>query len=172
MYTRTALALALALASAGSTARATSEERQGVVRDALCIVQAVVEGDTLRCADGRLVRLLLVDAPAVESGALGVASRSALLALTPVGTRLRLEFDVEPDDGYHHTLAYAYLADGRMVNELMARAGRATVYIFPPNTRHAARIRAAVRAARAERQGMWVSTAGACSAVDHRLGIC
>ena len=137
-----------------------------------CEVRDVIAGETLRCRDGRRLRLLLIDAPESDQEPLGSTAVEALFALAPLGTLLALEYDVDRNDGYGATLAYAYLPDGRMLNEEIARAGFASVSIFPPNVKHAARIRSAARAARAARRGMWIAAPGECPAVDRRRGLC
>jgi micrococcal nuclease len=121
-----------------------------------CVVaqDGIRDGDTLRCEDGPRVRLLMIDAPELGQGASGEAAIDALRALAPTGTRVRLETDVRERDPYERILAYVWLPDGRMVNEEMARSGYAVALVYPPNVRHADRIRAAVRQARAARRGL------------------
>jgi endonuclease YncB( thermonuclease family) len=139
-----------------------------------CVVarDGVRDGDTLLCADGQRVRLLMIDAPELGQGASGEAAGDALRALAPPGTRVRLETDVRERDPFERILAYAWLPDGRMVNEEMARSGYAVALVYPPNVRHADRIRAAVRQARAERRGLWREGAFECEPREWRAGRC
>ena len=139
-----------------------------------CVVaeDGVRDGDTLRCADGQRVRLLMIDAPELGQGASGRAAGDALRALAPPGTRVRLELDVRERDRFERILAYAWLPDGRMVNEEMARSGYAVALVYPPNVRHADRIRAAVRQARVERRGLWREGAFDCEPREWRAGRC
>jgi endonuclease YncB( thermonuclease family) len=65
-----------------------------------------------------------------------------------------------------------YLADGRMLNEEMARAGMVAALVYPPNVKHVARIRAAVRDARQNRRGLWATDFFDCSPRDYRAGRC
>jgi len=60
----------------------------------------VVDGDTIRCADGTRVRLLQIDAPEMDQGPFGRAAGAFLEALTPPGRVVRLETDVERRDRY------------------------------------------------------------------------
>ena len=69
-------------------------------------------------------------------------------------------------------MAYAFLADGRMVNEEMARAGYATTLVYPPKVRYVERIRRAVAEARAARRGLWAVGGFACTPKDHRQQRC
>ena len=50
----------------------------------------------------------------------------------------RLEFDVNKRDKYHRMLAYIFLDNGKMLNELMVEDGFAYVYNFPPNVKYMA----------------------------------
>jgi micrococcal nuclease len=138
----------------------------------VCVVARIVDGDTLVCADGVRVRLLLIDAPELSQGAAGEASRRALASLAPAGTRLRLDLDVQPLDRYGRTLAYLWLEDGRMVNEELLRAGVAVVAVYPPNVRHVERFRAAANEARGAKVGLWATSAFECAPAEHRAGRC
>jgi micrococcal nuclease len=96
----------------------------------------VVDGDTVECADGVRVRLILIDAPEAGQGAYGTLAHAELERLLPPGTAARLELDVDPNDRYGRTLAYLYNGD-RMINEELVRAGLAVIAVYPPNIRYA-----------------------------------
>ena len=135
-----------------------------------CVVERVTDGDTLRCTDGRRVRLIGIDAPEREQG--GYAqSRDALLRLAPPGSTVRLEHDVTPHDRYGRTLAYVWVGD-TLVNESMVREGWAFLYTVPPNVRHEERLREAQRAARDAGAGLWEGDGAACLPSDFRRGNC
>ena len=138
----------------------------------VCTIARVTDGDTVACADGTRVRLLLIDTPEMDQGEFGTLARRHLLTITPPGSRVRMEFDVEREDRYGRTLAYLYTPDGRFVNEEMARSGYAVVLSYPPNVKHIDRIRQAVEEARGERVGLWGMQAFECAPVDHRAGRC
>ncbi|HEX6927592.1 MAG TPA: thermonuclease family protein [Longimicrobiaceae bacterium] len=162
--TTAATALATATGCIGSRAMSLSA--------AECIVERVIDGDTLTCEDGERVRLLLIDTPEMDQGDFGRRARRYLLELAPPGTALRLERDVQMQDRYGRTLAYLYTPDGRMLNEEMARAGFAVALVYPPNVRYVERIRKAVKAAREAGLGLWATSAFECAPVDHRTGRC
>jgi micrococcal nuclease len=69
-------------------------------------------------------------------------------------------------------LAYLWLDDGRMVNEVMAAAGYVVELYYPPNDLYRDRIEAAVEAARIARRGLWATTAFDCLPVDFRAARC
>ena len=114
----------------------------------------------------------MIDAPELAQGTAGRQARNALAALAPVGTRVTVETDIRPRDGYDRVLAYLYLADGRMLNEEMAKSGYVTALVYPPNVRHVDRIRKAVREAREAKRGLWATDFFECSPRDYRAGKC
>lgn len=137
-----------------------------------CVLARIVDGDTVACDDGRRIRLLLIDAPEMDQGPFGRVARRVLEELAPVGTRVMLERDVEAFDRYGRTLAYLHLADGRIVNEELLRAGVAVVSVYPPNVQHVDRFRRAVEEAREAGRGLWATEAFECLPADHRAGRC
>lgn len=118
-----------------------------------CRVAHVLDGDTFNCKDGRKVRLLLADAP--EAGRFGDVARRALSTLIPVDSEVSLETDSIDRDAAGRTLAYVYIPDGRMVNEILISQGYAFFKPSRQNDRHAARLREAEEKARGEKRGLW-----------------
>jgi micrococcal nuclease len=157
---------ALLLSACGPAA---AGERQ---RADYCLVERVIDGDTLVCEGGQRVRLLLIDTPEMDQGEFGRLAREALLELLPPGTSSPMEFDVQRLDRYGRTLAYLYLPDGRMANLELARRGYAVVLSYPPNIRHIDEMRSAVVEAREARRGLWSGSAFQCEPVQHRRGDC
>ena len=130
-------------------------------------VVQVVDGDTFVAAfagtTSARVRLVGVDAPESRHPTrgeepYGVAAAAFLRELLPPGTTVYLEFDVEVADSNGRLLAYAYLADGRMVNEVLLEEGYAQLYTFPPNVRYVERFRRAQQAGREAQRGLWALT--------------
>jgi len=66
-----------------------------------------------------------------------------------------VEFDVQKRDRYKRLLAYIYLQDGRMLNEIIVRSGYASLMTIPPNVKYKDRFLKAYRAARDEKLGFW-----------------
>lgn len=136
-----------------------------------CIVVRVVDGDTLVCEGGVRVRLILIDTPELAQPPYGDSARALAVSLTPVGSRVRLEFDVGLFDRYRRLLAYVY-ADSMFVNREIVRRGMGVVSVHPPNVRMLDEIRAAADSARAERLGLWADTVEWCVPSDFRAGRC
>jgi micrococcal nuclease len=126
-----------------------------------CHVEFVADGDTLRCADGRWIRLLLIDAPEMAQVPYGEAARDWLEEKTPPRR-----------DVFGRELAYLYLADEVMVNEAMAFDGYVVPLVIPPNGRHETAIRQAVASAMAAGRGLWGTWGFSCLPVDFRAGRC
>jgi micrococcal nuclease len=135
------------------------------------VVASITDGDTIRVELGGAnepVRLIGIDTPetrdprtAVEC--FGREAAAQLAALLPIGTRVRLELDVEPRDRYDRLLAYVWRADDALhVNEALVAGGWAAPYRYPPNVRYADRFSALGSEARAEGRGLW----GACGGAD------
>jgi micrococcal nuclease len=136
-----------------------------------CRVTRIVDGDTMEC-DRRKIRLLLIDTPERKQAPFGRQATDVLRRLAPVGSTVRLEFDVDRTDRYGRELAYVYTSDGRFINEAIAREGYAVPLVYPPNVRHVERIRAAYEAAKAARTGLWAVDAFSCLPADARRGRC
>jgi micrococcal nuclease len=123
-------------------------------------VLSITDGDTLRLdLDGEelAVRLIGIDTPEVypEVECFGPEAEALLADLAPVGTVLRVEYDLDPRDPYDRELLYLYTEDGTFVNlELVAR-GAAEAVLFEPNDRYWDELRAAERAAQDARLGLW-----------------
>ncbi|WP_457600630.1 thermonuclease family protein [Hydrogenivirga sp.] len=142
-----------------------------------CTVVKVYDGDTFKCRleDGEevKVRLIGIDTPesrrnrkayrdAEKSGKsveeivrLGKKASAFTKRLIPPGTVVYLETDVQVHDRYGRLLAYVYLPDGRMLNEVLVEEGYATVYTFPPNVKYAERFVELQRKAMKEGRGLW-----------------
>lgn len=166
------LASLLVLLTVGSCGRAESPTSPPPPELDLCRVSFIIDGDSLTCADGREIRLLLIDAPEMAQEPHGEQARQVLVEMAPGGTELDVEYDVERRDDFGRDLTYLYLPDGRMVNEEMALRGYAVALVIPPNGRHADRIRAAVAEAEAAERGLWAEWKFACLPADFRAGLC
>jgi micrococcal nuclease len=122
-------------------------------------VTRVVDGDTIRLDGLGSVRLIGIDTPEVfgDHECFGrQASAFAKRSLAP-GAPVRYRVGVEQRDRYGRLLAYVYLPDGRLFNELLAERGYATPLTIPPNDELADRFVAAARRARRRHLGLWAA---------------
>ena len=150
------------------SAAACASSRQAI---AVCVVQRVSDGDSFRCRNGHRVRLIGVDSPEARQGALGSKARLALLRILPVGSEVKLEYDVAPTDRYGRLLAYVWVGS-TLVNEAMVRGGWAVLFTVPPNIKYAERFRQAQNEARAQGAGLWAERGFECPPADFRQGKC
>ena len=162
--------VAAALTAAAVATGVADVNAQPAVRGTAAVVASVVDGDTVRLADGRSVRLLQIDAP--EPGTAECFSRAAgreLRRLLPSGTRVTLESDPPLDltDRYGRLLRYVHRG-GTNLNVELVRRGATTVWFYRGERgRYADALLRAASSARTGREGIW----GACpSAVWNPLG--
>jgi len=139
-------------------------------------VHKIVDGDTIYVEqNGRIVKVRLIGIDAPEStgnskaqrdsdrtgddiGVIvsqGMRSKRFLKSLVKKGDRVTLEYDVERRDRYGRTLAYVYLEDGTMLNELIIASGYASPMTIPPNVKYRERFLKAYGNARVKGLGLW-----------------
>jgi micrococcal nuclease len=162
------VSLVLGLLTAAASACAAPANSQ---QEAVCVVDRIVDGDTIYCGDGRKVRLTGIDSPERDQRPFGAASRQALAAMLPSGTPVRLEADVAPRDQYGRVLAYAWNGH-TLINERMVQDGWAVLYTVPPNVKYADRLSRAQKEARARGAGLWASHGFDCQPKEFRRGRC
>ena len=172
------MVLAAGLLAAGCTvaddASARTERQPPATQSNLieCRVSRISDGDSFVCGRAGRVRLLMIDAPELAQGAEGQRAERTLESLAPRGTLIKSDTDVRATDDYNRILGYAFLPDGRMLNEEMARAGMVTALVYPPNVKYAERIRSAVRDAQRKKSGLWATSFFDCAPRDYRAGRC
>ena len=122
-------------------------------------VARVVDGDTLLLEGGARVRLLGVDTPETKHPSrpvepLGLEA-AEFVRRQVEGRDVTLRFDRERRDAYQRILAYVYV-DDRLLNEELIRAGysRAETH-FPYSEQMKRRFREAEADARDARRGGW-----------------
>jgi len=142
-----------------------------------CRVVKVIDGDTFTCTlkngEEIKVRLIGVDTPESREGPklerdaertglskkeilrMGKEATEYTKKLLPKGEVVYLEQDVQPTDRYGRVLAYVWLKDGRMLNELLLLEGMAQVYTIPPNVKYQERLLKAQKKAMEEGRGFW-----------------
>jgi micrococcal nuclease len=126
---------------------------------ALALVHRAVDGDTLLLADHTRVRLLGVDTPETKRPEAPVEpwgpEAHEFTRAHVEGREVRLEFDKERYDKYGRVLAYVYLDDW-FLNEELIRAGMGrAITNHPYSEAMKRRFRAAEREAQQKRLGIW-----------------
>jgi micrococcal nuclease len=122
-------------------------------------VTKVTDGDTVWLSGVGKVRLIGIDTPEVYGQVQCFGHEASEFAdrLLHVGTRVRYRVGRESHDRYGRTLAYVWLPDGRMYNELALEDGYARTLTIAPNDDFAKRFAAAARHARDTRRGLWAA---------------
>ncbi len=147
---RKTLALLLALSLLPLTAGARTEG---------ATVAEVIDGDTVRLADNRHLRLIGINAPELghdrePDEPFAAPARERLRALV-LGHPVKLVFEAEPRDRHGRWLAHIVLADGRSAEEILLREGLASLVAVPPNIAGLKRLQVAEVEARTARRGIW-----------------
>jgi micrococcal nuclease len=99
-------------------------------------LKQVIDGDTISLTDGRDVRLIGIDAPAINinypelSEPFADQSRQFLLQHLKSGERLHLSYDRKRLDPRGKTLAYVYTDNGVHLQELMLGNGYAKARVY------------------------------------------
>ncbi|MBX7137770.1 MAG: thermonuclease family protein [Oligoflexia bacterium] len=154
--------------SADAKPGASAGERATVVR--------LVDGDTMvvEIAHKReRLRLIGIDTPESKDNdkaekearrtardlntilALGRRSFEFTQSKLPPGTEVALEFDTSPRDKYGRLLAYVYLPDGTMLNQLLVREGYARLFTDDFNHRYRDLLAKEYSDARRAKRGLW-----------------
>ena len=139
-------------------------------------VTKIVDGDTIyvnQNGNTLKVRLIGIDTPesrynskaerdSDRSGedlkailAQGKRATAYLKSILRKGDTVTLEYDLQQYDKYGRTLAYVYLSDGRMLNELIIASGYASPMTIPPNIKHKDLFLKAYQEARYHKLGLW-----------------
>ena len=66
----------------------------------------------------------------------GLADRELVKKYLQYGSQIWIEFDTRKRDRFSRLLGYVYLADGRMLNEIILRAGLSEPLLIPPNLKY------------------------------------
>jgi len=102
-------------------------------------VSKVVDGDTLRLKDGRLVRFIGINTPELArkgnpAEPLAKKARQTLESIIEKSSyTVGLRIGVERMDRYGRTLAHVYLTNGVSVEARMLSTGMAAQIVVPPN---------------------------------------
>lgn len=134
------------------------------------VIEAV-DGDTIRLANGRLVRYIGIDTPEVrikEGGSFRYQPQPFALDAKQLnkelveGRSVRIEFDVDHTDKYGRLLGYCFIGD-TFVNAKLIEEGYAVLYTIPPNVKYADLLYKMQTQARNQGRGLW----GAYEVISH-----
>jgi micrococcal nuclease len=122
-------------------------------------VKWVSDGDTIVLSEGSKVRYIGINAPELpREGHIGepyADEAKRFNARLVKGKKVRLEFDIEPNDRFQRRLAYVFLKDGTFVNAEMLSQGYAYLLYVRPNVKYLSTLLAAQQAAMSAKRGIW-----------------
>jgi micrococcal nuclease len=81
----------------------------------------------------------------------GLTGREFVKKYLQYGSQIWIEFDVQKRDRFSRLLGYAYLTDGRMLNEIILRAGLSEPLLIPPNLKYKQRFQEIARLAQKDK---------------------
>lgn len=122
-------------------------------------VKVVYDGDTVLLENGEKVRYLGIDAPEVNHN--GGESEFLALAASELNRKMvhdktvRLERSREATDHYGRILAYVFLKDGKMVNDILIQKGMAHIMAKTKDLRYWEMLLESQRKAMEEKIGIW-----------------
>ena len=130
-------------------------------------VTNVVDGDTIKLENGKVVRYIGIDTPETVHPSKAVqcfgGEASAKNNELVLGKEVTLVKDVSETDRYGRLLRYVYVGD-IFVNDYLARQGFAHSATFTPDVKFEEQFRQAVTEARENRMGLWAD--GVCDAAE------
>jgi len=124
-------------------------------------VVRVIDGDTVRLANGREVRMTGIQAPKLPLGRKGFRKwpladeAKRHLEILVSDQQVRIVPGENPQDRWGRILAQIYNEQDVWLQSAMLEAGLARVYTFADNDRHADALYAAEAKARAANKGIW-----------------
>ncbi|MDD5583706.1 MAG: thermonuclease family protein [Candidatus Omnitrophica bacterium] len=130
----------------------------------------VIDGDTVKLANGKLLRYIGIDTPetrlkkgnkfiyAPQPFAVEAKKVNEKLVINKV---IKIEFDVQKEDRYGRLLGYCFVGD-TFINAQLVKEGYAVISTYPPNVKYAEVFLAAQKEARQQRKGLW----GAYETID------
>jgi len=114
-------------------------------------VARLVDGDTVKLADGRTVRYVGINTP--ERSQLFYEEAKQANRRLVEGRTVRLVLDAQPTDRFGRVLAYVWAGE-RFVNLELVHRGFANAYTEPPNARYSVEILAAEQEAKQAQVGL------------------
>lgn len=124
------------------------------------VVRTVVDGDTIRLADNRLVRLIGINTPEIfhdqrPAQPLAYQAKRFLESLIGSSRRVAVQLGMEKEDRHGRLLAHVYLPDGTNVQQSLLQSGLAWWVAVPPNIRLLECYKKAEQVAKLKQLGIW-----------------
>lgn len=118
----------------------------------------VIDGDTIKLSDGRVVRYIGINTPETKDKRKGIEcfGKEAFEKNKELveGKEIRLEKDVSEKDKYGRLLRYVYV-DEIFVNDYLVREGYAYAVTYPPDVKYQKQFKEAQDEAIENNRGLW-----------------
>lgn len=118
----------------------------------------VIDGDTIKLSDGKVVRYIGINTPETKDKRKGIEcyGKEAFEKNKELveGKEIRLEKDVSEKDKYGRLLRYVYV-DDIFVNDYLVREGYAYAVTYPPDVKYQKQFKEAQEEARENNRGLW-----------------
>lgn len=115
----------------------------------------IIDGDTFVVEGNVKIRYIGINSP--ESGKC-FGSEASVANLNLISNKkVRLEYDIEKLDKYGRTLAYVWIGN-TFINEELVKQGFAQVATYPPNVKYVEIFKKAEKEAREQKIGLWATS--------------
>lgn len=124
------------------------------------VVEWVADGDTIKLCNGEMIRYIGIDTPELHHPKKDIypeffAKEAKEFNENLVkGKKVKLEFDIEKKDKYGRLLAYVFVGD-TFVNEELIKGGYAETFFIPPNTKYLSKFSILEDEAKKAKLGIW-----------------
>ncbi|MGD8483335.1 MAG: thermonuclease family protein [Thioalkalispiraceae bacterium] len=141
-------------------AHAANAECRSTYYDETVSVDKVYDGDTVRLADQRKIRIIGINTPErarddKPAEPYALQASQALQQLLHNQPRVKIRYGKEKHDRYGRLLAHVFLTDGRNLTELLLRQGMGLALTVPPNLWRYECYQRAEQSARQAGAGLW-----------------
>ncbi len=153
-------------------AKRTEENRRAEQKGVYGLVTKVSDGDTItiyltgKQGQKVKVRLLGIDCPEKKQKPWGPKATAFTRKLV-LNKIVRLETDVRSHDRYGRLLAYVWI-ENKMLNEELVLNGLCLLYTIPPNVRYSDRLKQALQEAKKNKAGFWAEGGLAITPAEFR----
>ncbi|PIU41128.1 MAG: nuclease [Candidatus Omnitrophica bacterium CG07_land_8_20_14_0_80_42_15] len=122
-------------------------------------VERVVDGDTVKLANGERLRYIGIDTPELKHPNRKISEMARIAKKIneslAQGKEVKIVYDVEKRDKYDRLLGYVFLKDGTFVNAELVKEGYALIMTIPPNVKYADYFLKLQEEARNTKKGFW-----------------
>src|SRR3972149_1057581 len=121
-------------------------------------VSSVMDGDTVKLTNGKIVRYIGVNAPEIKAKDCFGNEAKSINAKLVKGKKIKLVSDKSNTDKYGRLLRYVY-AGNSFVNDYLIKNGYATEFTVSPDNKYSKLFKQSQKEARVNKSGLW----GKCS---------